>query len=53
MQTEIGRVQLFRRSDWKSVWFIIAEKGGVARAKGVEEKEKERTTECKGQRRMD
>ena len=32
---------------------MTAEKGGVARAKGVEEKEKECTTECKSQRRMD
>ena len=28
-------------------------KGGVARAEGVEEKEKECTTECKSQRRLD
>jgi hypothetical protein len=35
------------------VWFITAERGGVARAKGVEEKEKESTSECKSQRRLD
>ena len=35
------------------VKFITAEKGGVARAKGVEEKEKECITECKSQRRLD
>ena len=35
--------------------FITAEKGGVARAKGVEEKEKEKecTTECKSQGEID
>ena len=31
--------------------FITAEKGGVARAKGEGEKEKECTTECKSRRR--
>ena len=35
------------------VCFITAEKGGVARAKGEGEKEKECTTECKSQRRRE
>ena len=35
------------------VYFITAEKSGKARAKGVGEKEKECTTECKSQRRLD
>ena len=39
--------------DGKDHIFITAEKGGVARAKGVREKEKEcSTTECKSQRRL-
>ena len=44
-----------QRSVWceKFCFFMTAEKGGVARAKGVEEKEKECTTECKSQRRLD
>ena len=33
--------------------FITAENGGVARAKGGGEKEKECTTECKSQRTLD
>jgi len=33
--------------------FITAEKGGVARAKGEGEKEKECTTECKSRRQRD
>ena len=33
--------------------FITAEKGGVARAKGEGEKEKECITECKSRRRRD
>jgi hypothetical protein len=32
---------------------LTAEKGGVARAKGVGEKKKECTTECKSQRQLD
>ena len=35
------------------VCLITAEKGGVARAKGEGEKEKECTTECKSRRRRD
>ena len=35
------------------VSFITSEKVGVARAKGVGEKEKECTTECKSRRRRD
>ena len=33
--------------------FITAEKGGVEKAKGVGEKEKDCTTECKSRRRRD
>ena len=35
------------------IYFIKAEKDGVARAKGVGEKENECTTVCKSQRRLD
>ena len=35
------------------VYFITAEKGGAARAKGGREKDKECTTECKSPRRLD
>ena len=45
-----------RMPEAEGLYFITAEKGGVARAKGVREKEKECTTECKcnkNQRRLD
>ena len=40
-------------ADTTIVCFITAEKGGVARAKGGGENEKECTTECKSRRRRD
>ena len=46
----LGHLRTFLRY---SAVFITAEKGGVARAKGVEEKKKEGTTECTSQRRLD